>query len=177
MNISSNTMEKSFLIVGVPSLESRCCFLQKRSIKTYFDLKSTFSFCLQLFMALCLAALCVNCRPADPAPREDLIDVEDTDDEFKIPKPADPTDPSYTEFLNELYKNDPSKQKPKAKRETQPDKLTVETPQEYNIPAKPASQDPKYDQYLTNLYRHDEEKLHRSKRMIVFRHESFIHQQ
>lgn len=124
--------------------------------------------------------LCVDCRPGD-TPQDastDKINVEDTDDEFVIKKPDDANDPSYNQFISELYQHDQEKtsqQPPKAKRsadeETVPEKLTVESPKEFDIPVKPpVHQDENYDQFVTHLYRHDE--LKRSKRMIIFRHDA-----
>jgi hypothetical protein len=144
-----------------------------RNLYAVFLLFSSFSqlLCLQIMVVLGLSAILVNCRPEDP--RTDTINVQDTDDEFIIKKP-DTTDPAYNEFIDELYKHDENK-KPKSKRNVEDEeghvKLTVESPKEFEIPVKPESHtDENYDQFLSHLYRHDE--LKRSRRMIVFRHDS-----
>ena len=114
----------------------------------------------------------MNCRPEEPT--TDRINVEDTDDEFIISKPAS-NGPKYDEFLDELYRHDANKTPiSKTKRDAEEgnghEKLPVETPEEFNIPNKPEEHhDENYDQFLTHLYRHDE--LKRSRRMIVFRHD------
>jgi hypothetical protein len=125
-------------------------------------------------VAFCLTTFCVNCHPEDPDAPKQTINVQDTDDEFIIKKP-NTTDPAYDKFIDELYQHDSDKQRPKARRnaEESPTKLTVESPKEFEIPAKPQGKDDEhYDQFLSHLYRHDELKLKRSRRMIVFRHDS-----
>lgn len=127
-------------------------------------------------MVLSLTALCVNCQTE--AASTDVINVEDTDDEFIIKKPQS-TDQAYDKFLEELYRHDEGKKTAaKSKRdaevedESSPGKLSVEPPQEFEIPAKPPTHvDGDYDQFLSHLYRNDEQKQTRSKRMIVFRHD------
>lgn len=131
-------------------------------------------------MALSLTVLCANGRPDDSKP-SDVINVEDTDDEFIIKKPAGASDPSYDKFLEELYRHDEGKKtstvaaivkREADQEEAAPEKLTVESPEEFDIPVKPAlHQDENYDQFLSHLYRHDEQKNERTKRMIVFRHD------
>lgn len=113
----------------------------------------------------------VDSRPEDPPSDKDLINVEDTDDEFIIKKPAKDSF-AYDDFIKELYRHDADKAT-KAKRSAEAadglGRLPV-SPQEFEIPPKPSAYaDQHYDQFLTNLYRHDE--LKRSRRMIVFRHE------
>lgn len=116
----------------------------------------------------------VECRPSQEIPSADKINVEDTDDEFIIKKPES-KDPTYNEFLDELYQHDKSKvPSSKTKRFAGEmdgnEKLTVDSPKEFDIPAKPeAHKDENYDQFLSHLYRHDE--LKRSRRTIVFRHD------
>lgn len=124
-------------------------------------------------MILSLATFTVFCRPEESTIHS--INVEDTDDEFIIHKPAS-NGPTYDKFLDELYRHDDSKTPiSKTKRNAEEgnghEKLPVETPEEFNIPLKPEEhQDQNYDQFLNHLYRHDE--LKRSRRMIVFRHDN-----
>lgn len=123
-------------------------------------------------MALSLTVFCANARPDSTA--TDVINVEDTDDEFIIKKPEGASDPSYDKFLEELYKHDEGKKTTtvKSKRSAE-EKITVESPEEFDIPVKPpVHQDENYDQFLSHLYRHDEQKNERTKRMIVFRHDN-----
>lgn len=131
-------------------------------------------FYLKIILFLGLMTIYVECRP-DETPSTEKINVEDTDDEFVIKKP-DSNDPTYNEFLDELYQHDKSKgpSSSKSKRFAEAgndyEKITVDSPKEFDIPAKPeANKDENYDQFLSHLYRHDE--LKRSRRMIVFRHD------
>lgn len=119
-------------------------------------------------------AIHVECRPEEN-PSTQKINVEDTDDEFIIKKPAS-NDPTYNEFLDELYQHDKSKTPTSSKTKrfaeegNDNEKLSVDSPKEFDIPAKPeANKDENYDLFLSHLYRHDE--LKRSRRMIVFRHD------
>lgn len=124
-----------------------------------------------MVVILCLTTYyVVQCRPEEAT--TDRINVEDTDDEFIIKKPAS-NGPTYDKFLDELYRHDESKT-PIARRSAEEgnghEKLPLETPEEFNIPKKPEEHhDENYDQFLSHLYRHDE--LKRSRRMIVFRHD------
>ncbi|CRK90606.1 CLUMA_CG004308, isoform A [Clunio marinus] len=117
---------------------------------------------LIILMVICLMAFNVNCRPENSS-SSDVINVEDTDDEFIIKKPTS-MGPAYQQFLDELYRHDLKKAKiPKAKRNAEDDpafnKLTVESPNEFDIPVKPPlGTNENYDQFLSHLYRKDEAK-------------------
>lgn len=97
-----------------------------------------------------------------------LIDVEDTDDEFIIKKPASQNDPEYNKFLEELYRQDGGKQQTRSKRNSDDEHLPLPIlPDEFDIPDKPKSEDKNYESFVKELYRQD--TLKRNKRMIVFR--------
>lgn len=94
---------------------------------------------------------------------KDPVKVEDTPDEFEIPKPKDTTDPNYATFIDELYKKDKTKV-PGAKRSVREapvakDAIKVEdTPDEFEIPKPNKVQNPKYDDFINNLYKGDKTK-------------------
>lgn len=116
-----------------------------------------------------------DCRPQndDKSDTNKPLDVKDTEDEFVIKKPsdADLTDPKYSDFLDELYRNDKSKQSAKTKRDVS-EKIAVENPKgELDIPNKPLSSvDPaSYDRFISHLYANDKLKREKRSPMIVFR--------
>lgn len=139
----------------------------------------------QLFFACNIFIVEILARPNHEQVQQanvEKLDVQDTDDEFIIKKPSK-VDPKYKDFLDELYRKDNVKNADKkTKREAEAVKAPVEDAKEYVIPEKPQSGvNENYDKFISELYSHDAEKqvnqqptkLHRQKRMLIFRREDW----